>query len=101
MRQAPLLHSGDIHIGGSDVAGDDGGFRGLIRDLRIYKRALRLAEIKALDAAIPARKPAGRAAVMSRNVHTVLLCRRCGPVIVATLAIVKQSANQQPTPTLS
>jgi hypothetical protein len=43
-----LLHSGDLYIGGSCVAGDDGGFRGLIRDVRIYNRALPAGEVRAL-----------------------------------------------------
>lgn len=36
-----MIHSGDLHIGGPTVNGDDCGFRGLIREARIYKRALR------------------------------------------------------------
>ncbi|MEI7436431.1 MAG: LamG domain-containing protein [bacterium] len=43
-----LLHSGDLYIGGADVFGDDGGFNGLIRKLRIYNRALPVAEVLAL-----------------------------------------------------
>jgi hypothetical protein len=44
----PLLHSGDLYIGGAGVAGDDGGFRGLIREVRIYNRALSPSEVRAL-----------------------------------------------------
>jgi hypothetical protein len=44
-----LLHSGDLYIGGACVSGDDGGFRGLIRDVRIYNRSLTAAEVRALS----------------------------------------------------
>ena len=44
----PLVHSGDLYIGGAAVAGDDGGFRGLIAELRIYNRGLSAAEVRAL-----------------------------------------------------
>jgi len=43
-----LLHSGDLYIGGAAVAGDDGGFRGLIAEVRIYNRGLSVAEVRAL-----------------------------------------------------
>jgi hypothetical protein len=43
-----LSHTGDLFVGGANVAGDDGGFRGLITDLRIYNRALTAAEIALL-----------------------------------------------------
>jgi hypothetical protein len=51
-----LLHSGDLYIGGSCVAGDDGGFRGLIRDVRIYNRALSQGEVRALIQNEPAER---------------------------------------------
>ena len=35
-----LTHSGDLYIGGAAVASDDGGFNGLINEVRIYNRAL-------------------------------------------------------------
>lgn len=44
----PLVHSGDLYLGGANLNGDDGGFRGLIRDVRIYNRALSAAEVRAL-----------------------------------------------------
>lgn len=44
----PLVHSGDLYIGGSVVSGDDGGFRGRIAEVRIYNRGLDAAEIRAL-----------------------------------------------------
>jgi hypothetical protein len=43
-----LLHSGDLYIGGAAVAGDDGGFNGLINEVRIYSRALSAAEVQQL-----------------------------------------------------
>lgn len=43
-----LLHSGNLYIGGAAVAGDDGGFNGLINDVRIYNRALSAAEVQQL-----------------------------------------------------
>ena len=43
-----LLHSGDLYIGGAAVASDDGGFRGLIAEVRIYNRGLSTAEVRAL-----------------------------------------------------
>jgi hypothetical protein len=43
----PLSHSGDLFIGGANVAGDDGGFKGLICDLRIYNRLFTAAEVRA------------------------------------------------------
>jgi hypothetical protein len=45
----PLMHSGDLYIGGASVAGDDGGFRGLISEVRIYNRGLSAAEVQALS----------------------------------------------------
>ena len=45
----PLLHSGDLYIGGAAVAGDDGGFRGLIAEVRIYNRGLSPAEVRVLS----------------------------------------------------
>lgn len=44
----PLAHSGDLYIGGSPEVADDGGFKGLINEVRIYNRALSAAEIRAL-----------------------------------------------------
>jgi hypothetical protein len=43
-----LVHSGNLYIGGAAVAGDDGGFIGLINDVRIYSRALSAAEVQQL-----------------------------------------------------
>ncbi|MBI1336649.1 MAG: hypothetical protein GC164_06775 [Phycisphaera sp.] len=43
-----LLHSGDLYIGGAVVAPDDGGFRGSVREVRIYNRALSELEAHAL-----------------------------------------------------
>ena len=43
-----LVHSGDLYIGGAAVAGDDGGFRGLVTEVRIYNRGLSAAEVRAL-----------------------------------------------------
>jgi hypothetical protein len=48
-----MVHSGDLHIGGATVNGDDCGFRGLIREARIYKRAQTHSEIKTLPANAP------------------------------------------------
>jgi hypothetical protein len=45
----PLTHTGDLYIGGATVAGDDGGFRGLISEVRIYNRGLSEREIRALQ----------------------------------------------------
>jgi len=45
---APLVHSGDLYIGGSPVSGDAGGFRGLIAEVRLYNRGLSAAEVRAL-----------------------------------------------------
>ena len=44
----PLFHSGDLYIGGAAVASDDGGFAGLIAEVRIYNRGLSVAEVRAL-----------------------------------------------------
>ena len=44
----PLMHSGDLYIGGAPVAGDDGGFRGLIAEVRIYNRGLSTTEVQVL-----------------------------------------------------
>jgi hypothetical protein len=50
--QAPpmgqLLHSGDLFIGGATVHDQDGGFNGLINEVRIYNRALSASEIQLL-----------------------------------------------------
>jgi hypothetical protein len=43
-----LLHTGDLYIGGAAVAGDDGGFNGLINDVQIYSRALSAADVQQL-----------------------------------------------------
>jgi hypothetical protein len=43
-----LLHSGDLYIGGAAVAGDDGGFNGLINEVQIYSRALSASEVQQL-----------------------------------------------------
>ena len=43
-----LLHSGNLYIGGAAVAGDDGGFNGLINEVRIYSRALSASEVQQL-----------------------------------------------------
>jgi pimeloyl-ACP methyl ester carboxylesterase len=43
-----LQHSGDLFIGGATVHPQDGGFNGLIDDVRIYNRALSAAEIQQL-----------------------------------------------------
>ncbi|MCG3150252.1 MAG: hypothetical protein PCFJNLEI_03733 [Verrucomicrobiae bacterium] len=49
-----LDHTGDLYIGGANAAGDDGGFRGLVSEVRFYKRALTEGEIEALAAQPPA-----------------------------------------------
>ncbi len=43
-----LLHSGNLYIGGAVVRGDDGGFNGLINEVRIYNRALSASEVQRL-----------------------------------------------------
>ena len=43
-----LLHSGDLYIGAAAVAGDDGGFNGLINEVQIYNRALSASEVQQL-----------------------------------------------------
>lgn len=43
-----LQHSGDLFIGGATVGGDDGGFDGLIDDVRVYNRALSDQEVAQL-----------------------------------------------------
>jgi hypothetical protein len=43
-----LLHSGNLYIGGAAVRGDDGGFNGLINEVRIYNRALSASEVQQL-----------------------------------------------------
>jgi len=43
-----LLHSGNLYIGGAAVRGDDGGFNGLINEVRIYNRALSVSDIQQL-----------------------------------------------------
>jgi hypothetical protein len=43
-----LLHSGNLYLGGAAVAGDDGGFKGLINEVQIYNRALSAAEVQQL-----------------------------------------------------
>jgi hypothetical protein len=58
VNQTPLTgalpHSGDLFLGGANVAGDDGGFRGTMAEVRIYNRALAGSEIRALAAKPPA-----------------------------------------------
>jgi hypothetical protein len=58
VNQTPLTgqlpHSGDLYLGGANVAGDDGGFRGTMAEVRIYNRALSESEIRALAAQPPA-----------------------------------------------
>jgi hypothetical protein len=46
-----LSHSGDLYIGGANVAGDDGGFNGLINEVRIYNRALSASDVQQLYSA--------------------------------------------------
>jgi len=46
-----LQHSGDLFIGGATVGADDGGFNGLIDDLRIYNRELSASEVAQLAGA--------------------------------------------------
>jgi hypothetical protein len=46
---AALAHSGDLYFGGANLAGDDGGFKGLISDLRIYNRALTTMDVRNLQ----------------------------------------------------
>jgi hypothetical protein len=46
----PLLHSGDLFIGGATVHYYDGGFNGLIDEFRIYNRALSAQEVQTLYA---------------------------------------------------
>lgn len=43
-----LLHTGNLYIGGAAVAGDDGGFKGLINEVQIYSRALSASEVQQL-----------------------------------------------------
>jgi hypothetical protein len=43
-----MQHSGDLFIGGATVGADDGGFDGLIDDVRVYNRALSAAEVQQL-----------------------------------------------------
>jgi hypothetical protein len=43
-----LLHTGNLYIGGAAVAGDDGGFKGLINEVQIYNRALSASEVQQL-----------------------------------------------------
>jgi hypothetical protein len=43
-----LLHSGNLYIGGAAVAGDDGGFNGLINEVQIYNHALSASEVQQL-----------------------------------------------------
>jgi PKD repeat protein len=43
-----LSHSGNLYIGGANVAGDDGGFSGSINEVRIYNRELSAAEVQEL-----------------------------------------------------
>jgi hypothetical protein len=55
-----LLHTGDLYIGGAPVGApfghDDGGFHGLIAEVRIYNRALTEGEIAALAGQPPAKE---------------------------------------------
>jgi hypothetical protein len=46
---SPLEHSGDLYIGGATVAPDDGGFNGLISEVRIYNRALSATDVGDLE----------------------------------------------------
>lgn len=51
-----LLHTGNLYIGGAAVVGDDGGFKGLINEVRIYNRALssnEVAQLYAFEADLP------------------------------------------------
>ena len=43
-----MQQSGDLFIGGATVGADDGGFAGLIDDVRIYNRALSTSEVQQL-----------------------------------------------------
>ena len=43
-----MQQSGDLFIGGATVGSDDGGFDGLIDDVRIYNRALSASEVQQL-----------------------------------------------------
>jgi hypothetical protein len=43
-----LSHSGNLYIGGANVGGDDGGFNGLINEVRIYNRALSASDVQQL-----------------------------------------------------
>jgi hypothetical protein len=43
-----MQNSGDLFIGGATVGADDGGFDGLIDDVRIYNRALSASEVQQL-----------------------------------------------------
>jgi cytohesin len=52
-----LQHSGDLFIGGATTGGQDGGFNGLIREVRIYNRALSTDEVQALYNNEAANKP--------------------------------------------
>jgi len=47
-QSGPLHHSGELYLGGASADGLDGGFKGLISDVRIYNRALTADEIAAL-----------------------------------------------------
>jgi Concanavalin A-like lectin/glucanases superfamily len=49
-----LLHSGDLFIGGATVHSQDGGFNGLINEIRIYNRVLSESEIQELGGSIEA-----------------------------------------------
>jgi Concanavalin A-like lectin/glucanases superfamily len=48
-----LVHSGDLYIGGAAVAGDDGGFNGLINEVRVYNRSLTASEVQQLYSSSP------------------------------------------------
>ncbi len=43
-----LSQSGDLYIGGANVAGDNGGFNGSINEVRIYNRALSASDVQQL-----------------------------------------------------
>jgi hypothetical protein len=45
---SPLAHSGDLYLGGANVDVGDGGFNGLINEVRIYNRALSATEVQQL-----------------------------------------------------
>jgi cytohesin len=58
-----LQHSGDLFIGGATVNNQDGGFNGLIKEVRIYNRALSADEVQALFDSQKTAKSSGGAPV--------------------------------------